>query len=447
MRYPIIAAVLPLLCLHCGSDSSDGRASADGGGGIPSAGQDGDGDGEGTAEGDGDGSGGNSADNGVDSADGDGDGAPLFDVGAPAGEGSCSDGNGGGAAAPLSHIWISNSSQNTLTKLNTSTMVEEGRYYVRPDLLGNPSRTSVSLTGDAAVASRSGGVSKFYANPADCTESNGTPGIQTSTGAADILAWDQEECRVWHTPFSYGSNRPLAWAPGDWNEATCSWVNEKLWTSGAGGGVGAAEVVLIDGDTGVIEETVILPEVNNGIGIYGGAVDGEGNFWGTESGTRLIRVDRQTLTYELFPAVVGAPSYGIAVDSQGRPWLCGGGGASRFDEATATYQTFLGSGSGIGGCMTDGQGTLWHSRYSEGVLVGIDTETVQPIAELAIPSYVHGVSIDFNGNVWGVTFAGSEAYRVDPTTGTVDTYAGLVGAYTYSDMTGFALSTAGVPTG
>ena len=36
---------------------------------------------------------------------------------------------------------------------------------------------------------------------------------------------------------------------------------------------------------------------------------------------------------------------------------------------------------------------------------------------------------------------------LDPATGQVDTVSGLVGAYTYSDMTGFALSSAGVPSG
>lgn len=457
MRRIKIAACLPIVwsSFACGGASSENNDAVDGGaGGIPTATATAT---EGNSGGSDDGEGGN--EQGSDSADGpdsdgadddDGGEAPKFDTQSPDGQtdvcGGGGDGGGNGGA-PLSHIWIANSSQNTLTKLNTETMVEEGRYYVRPDLSGNPSRTSVALSGNAAVASRSGGVSKFFANPEDCVESNGMPGLQTSTGAADIVAWDVEECRAWHLPLTYGSNRPLAWAPGEWNAATCSWQNEMLWTAGAGGGAATAEVLLIDGETGVINATVSIPEVNNGIGIYGGAVDGDGNFWGTESGQRLIRVDRVTQDYTLYPAVQGAPSYGIAVDSKGRPWVCGGGGASRFDEATQTYQTYVGSGTGIGGCMTDGQGTLWHSRYPEGVLVGIDTETVLPVSELVIPAYVHGVSIDFSGNVWGVTFASTSVFRVDPVTGQVDTYDGLVGAYTYSDMTGFALSSAGVPTG
>lgn len=38
---------------------------------------------------------------------------------------------------------------------------------------------------------------------------------------------------------------------------------------------------------------------------------------------------------------------------------------------------------------------------------------------------------------------GNGAYRVDPENGDVTSYTGLVGAYTYSDMTGYALSVVG----
>ncbi len=70
---------------------------------------------------------------------------------------------------------------------------------------------------------------------------------------------------------------------------------------------------------------------------------------------------------------------------------------------------------------------------------------LQIVQTINIPSYVHGVSIDFQGYIWGVEFGGDQAFRIDAETETIDTFNGLVGAYTYSDMTGFALSSAGVP--
>ena len=333
-----------------------------------------------------------------------------------------------------------------MSKINTETLIEEGRYIVRPDSAGNPSRTSVSLSGNVAVANRSGGVVKIYGNTDACQESNGMAGIQTSTGAADMLPWGTEECVAWYTSFAYSTQRPLAWAQGEWNDATCSYQNEKLWTSG-GNNAGTADVVLIDGDTGVVEDMVTIPNVIGWAQLYGGAVDGDGNFWTVDHNwdgpSTLIRVMRNDLSYETWP-VTGTVHYGLAVDSVGRAWLCGSGGASRFDPGTETWTHLppMNGGSALGGCMEDANGILWNSAYPNATLVGIDTESVQVVTTMAIPEYVHGISIDFAGYVWGVAFAGSNAYRIDVDAGTIDTVGGLVGAYTYSDMTGFALTAA-----
>ena len=355
----------------------------------------------------------------------------------------------GGGDETKSYIWIANSSQSTVSKINTVTLQEEARYSTR-DTPGNPSRTSVSLSGNAAVANRSGGVVKFISNTEECDEmANGQPGLQTSQGANDVLAFGQDDCMSWYTPFNYTTQRPLAWGAGEFNQGTCQYENEKLWTAG---NVGNAEVVLMDGDTGVVEETVIIPNVVGWAGLYGGAVDNQGNFWTVDHNwngpSTLVRVNDDDFTYDTWP-VTGQVHYGLAVDTEGRAWLCGSGGASRFDPQNETWTHLApqNGGSALGGCMEDAEGVLWNSRYPDPVLVGIDTDTVQIVQQINIPSYVHGVSIDFEGNIWGVEFGGDEAFRINPETLQIDTVGGLVGAYTYSDMTGFALSSAGVPSG
>jgi hypothetical protein len=376
-----------------------------------------------------------------------GDEQPNFDLGVPDGGTSCPEGDG-----ELTHsfIWIANSGQGTVSKINTQTLVEEGRYIVRPDSQGNPSRTSVSLSGNVAVANRSGGVVKIYAQVESCQESNGMPGIQTSSGAADIQPWGTEECVAWYTAFGYATQRPVAWAQGVWSDATCSYHDEKLWTAGGNNG-GVADVVLLDGDTGIVEDMVQVPSIG-WAQLYGGAVDGDGNFWTVDhnwdGASTLYRVARADLTVDSWP-VTGQVHYGLAVDSVGRAWLCGSGGASRFDPVSEmwTHLPPINPGSALGGCMEDADGILWNSAYPDALLVGIDTETVQIVQQLAIPEYVHGISIDFDGNVWGVGFSSSNAYRIDVPTQTIDTVGGLVAAYTYSDMTGFALAAAGVPSG
>jgi hypothetical protein len=446
-RVERLGAITLLACTWaCGSDGPRSDTSAASGISSASASDSGDDSATGPTEG------GTTAAS-ADSADDDGPadtGSVVFDVGSPDGGANCGDG-GGPSGDTHSYIWIANSGQGTVSKINTQTIVEEARYIVRPDSAGNPSRTSVALSGNVAVANRSGGVTKIYWNQADCQDTNGTPGIQTSTGAADVLPWGTEECIAWYTPFDYSTQRPVAWAYGDFNESTCKYENEKLWTAG-GWNAGLAEVALLDGDTGVVEQSVQIPNVIGWAQLYGGAVDGDGNFWTVDhnwnGASTLIRVNRADFTYDTWP-VTGQVHYGLTVDPQGRAWLCGSGGASRFDPVgeSWTHLAPMDPSSPLGGCMTDGQGTLWHSPYPGAALVGIDTETVTIVQSIPIPAYVHGVSIDFDGYVWGVEFSGTRAFRVDPATGTFDTYDGLSGAYTYSDMTGFALSSVGAPSG
>lgn len=361
----------------------------------------------------------------------------VFDVGTTDLPQSC---RGPGGSNVFSYIWIANTQYPaTLSKIDTDTMVEEGRYATRPDYGGSPSRTSVNLNGDAAVANRDGGVTMFYARTSDCVESNGTVGIQSSIGSDDVLSWEQEECRAWHTPLNYTSNRPVAWTPGVWDRATCRYQGSKLWT-GATLDNGSPEVLLLDGETGVVEQTIVIPEIIGRTGLYGGAVDGDGHFWAIEvSGQTLVRVDRNTFAHQVWTPPAGG--YGIAVDSVGRPWLCADS-VSRFDPVLETWETAF-VDSDHGGCMTDGNGTLW---LSHNPLLGIDTDTLEVVKQWPLPGEIHGVSIDFAGKVWGVQ-QGSAAFRVDPDTGEYETVTNLGEAYTYSDMTGFGLAQAGVPAG
>lgn len=181
-----------------------------------------------------------------------------------------------GDSPEFSYIYISNTAQGTLTKLNTQTMIEEGRYITRPDQNGSPSRTSVNLSGDVAVANRNGGITKVYARLEDCKDQNGTPGIQTSANKDNILPWGQEECVAWYTAFpQYNSQRPVAWTAGDFNEGTCTFSNQKVWSSGRTVN-DVVEVVRLDGDTGALEATIPIPGIDvGGFGAYGGVVDGE----------------------------------------------------------------------------------------------------------------------------------------------------------------------------
>jgi hypothetical protein len=349
-------------------------------------------------------------------------------------------GSGGGDNPEFSYLWAANSSQGTISKIDTATVTELGRYIVRPDSNGSPSRTSVSLSGHVAVANRSGGVTKVYANEEFCEESNGMPGIQTSN-SNQALPWGTEECIAWHKPMQYASQRPVAWGSGQFNEGSCFWEEEELWTAATQGQI--IDVFVLDGDDGTTKEMVTIQGVAAGFyGIYGAAVDGNGDFWGSQLGQgQLIRVNRDDMTYDLWP--MGASGYGMTVDSEGFVWTCSST-VARFDPNTEQWQT-ANVGSQSGGCMADGleDGLLWVSAGNS--VKGINRETMVLEKTWATPS-AFGMSIDFEGYVWTVGF-GSTASKVDPETGQVWSYNGLTGAYTYSDMTGYALNNVGSPSG
>lgn len=376
----------------------------------------------------------------------DDDDGPLFDV-AAADVPACS----GGGGLDFSYIWVANSAQGTVSKIDTQTMVELGRYRVRPDSAGSPSRTSVNLVGDVAVANRTGGIAKLYALEDRCVESNGVPGIQTSTGAADILPWGEDECLAWYTPTPNGQNqqRPIAWTAGTFDERACAWVEQKIWTTAAVANTAGTVVAMrLDGDTGVVEVEVPVPELSTGsFGPYGGAVDANADFWfhSRDSGSPhpLVHVSADGASYEIIPVPAPVIPYGITIDSVGRVWLAGyQGGIGRYDPLLGTWQTVAGiTGLGI---QEDAQGRMWMAIYpwaTTGV-VAFDVETMDVLVTYdmtGVAPQSRGISIDFDGYVWMVDQTDS-AFKIDPDTGTWERYQGLTGPYTYSDMTGWGLS-------
>ncbi len=344
------------------------------------------------------------------------------------------------------YIWISNSDASTVSKINTATVQEEGRYATRSDLDGDPSRTSVTISGRAmAVANRNGGVTKFWANREDCIDRNNNGQIDTSTGADNVLPWGEDECMAWFNPLDkeYRTNRPVAW--------TCINDREMLWTAAAKAvGMGEdADIYLLEGVTGEVVKMVTVPDYGGAsTGPYGGAVDSTGSFWSvpmggfTSSGPDhvLHRIDAITYEHQGFPTDNNIEPYGITVDGEDNVWVTNFGilpgvAAGRFSPSTETWDLVMGSGNDSG-IVAGPDGRLWAGGNYD--LHYIDPVTLA-LVELDLSMIgIKGVSLDSGGFVWVVDRA--QAYKVDPANSQiVATYGGLDGPYTYSDMTGWAV--------
>ena len=302
-----VLAALSLCASACGDADNDerGGSGASAGPGLTTLtagdtdGED-QGDGEDQADGDADGPGGDAdgPDGDADDDGNDADGGVKYDTNTDDVVDSC-DGMMTGIGQDFSYIWIANSPESTISKINTQTLVEEGRYVTR-DTPGNPSRTSVALSGHVAVANRSGGVTKYHAWGCDDP-------MNTSTGPNDVYAFGADGCLAWSTNMVYNSQRPVAWTPGVFNDDTCAWEEEMVWTAGYSGG-NTVDAILLDGETGVIVQTIAVNGVKqDSYGAYGGASDSQGNFWFSQLGDGgwLVRVTRL-----LVPPSCGHRRYG-----------------------------------------------------------------------------------------------------------------------------------------
>jgi hypothetical protein len=375
------------------------------------------------------------------------------------GPGDCGGGGQGGTGNDYSLIWIANSPQGTVSKIDTKTGAELARYYTGP---GNgsddPSRTSVNLGGDVAVTNRNGSITKIAAEVERCVDENGDGVIQTSSGADDILPWGADECVLWHRHLTdvQGDNtrgpRPTAWDSGtDGNP--CNVGQHRLWVGWYELAQDQAHFQRLEGNTGDVEADVIVanwgPQTPN-YGPYGGGVDGDGNLWVIGLFGILVRIDAVSLDWQRWEFPGNAAPYGIAIDSQGHPWTAGWDGELvHFDPSSEQFEVFANTGANrLRGVQIDRDGQLWAAANSPCGLLQFDLASktvVDPSIALPGCGTPVGVSIDEDGIVWVPDQSANRAFRVDPVTYATQTTEGLVGPYTYSDMTGAGLGLVTIP--
>ncbi|MCB9565815.1 MAG: hypothetical protein H6710_01080 [Myxococcales bacterium] len=360
----------------------------------------------------------------------------------------CKDQDKGDMGNVLSYIWIANSSQGTVSKINTKTAIEEARYRVAG---GSPSRTSVNLQGDVAVSSRDpGAVTKIRGNKEKCVDKNNNGVIDTSSGPNDIKNFGEDECVLWSktigSPGYTAGPRATAWDGGVIDEWTCEVIEDpRLWF-GWRDGSGTAHIERLDSDGNQIKE-VTYPGWGTGYAPYGGAVNAAGDFFFVGLGDLpSLKIDAQTYAVTNLGNAPGSCKYGMTLDYKGDLWA--GGSCNQavyhWNHENNQWTTLAGSGgSWVLGVMADGNGNVWGAGSNPCRLVHLDIESKTYVANnIPLPgcSQPWGVSIDFEGNVWVVDKA-NQAFKVHPETYEIlAVVTGLVGPYTYSDMTGIALN-------
>jgi streptogramin lyase len=331
----------------------------------------------------------------------------------------------GKTSTNLNHIWIANSSENTVSKLNTKTGVEEGRYSI----CSNPSRTSVDLNGDCWVGCRGdGSVAKIRVNKKDCVDKNGNGNIETSSGKNIV---SNDECIQF---IVNPDGKTVARAAGV-DKDNHAWIG--FWNS--------KRLRRLEPNAGQS-----VDQINIGCNPYGLVIDQKGIIWIAGRGcSALLRVDPKTKSVQNVGKGGGSP-YGINVDMFGRIWVADTTtSSSRYDPITKQWAVVKHNNRSRGiATSNDGHVYVALDQTSSVAKINVVTLTVMQHISLGSGRYPVGIAVDYDGYVWAVNQSKSSATKIDPTKNSVvGEYSVGKGPYTYSDMTGYTLHNYTAPKG
>ena len=404
----------------------------------------------------------------------------------------------------VNFAWVSNDSSGTVSRMDTRTGKEVGRYCTALknvargtanvcaacDPCNSGSRSAVDRSGNVFLANRAfsyqGTVTKIAALTRDCVDVDGDGVIRTSRDVNNNGVIDQadpneylgenDECILW-------TKKPTVWGPFEGH------ADGDPEPTGEGYFLPRALAIDADGDVWVgaynypgffeMDPNTFKVKrlVNMGVSPYGAVIDAQGIIWAAHgccgNGTiRSYNTSSNVVTYGVTtwnPGELGSTqvqswsdkgNYGIAVDGQNRVWVAGHGAsawtAARFDPRDASWSRTLATGgsySGGGrGVTVDSNGVVWVAQHhgGGGRLTGYDVDTLAMQYDVNLypsGSVPIGVGIGSGGRVWTANRGTSNMSVYDPRSGALATYPVGGAPYTYSDFTGNLLRTFTSPVG
>lgn len=365
-------------------------------------------------------------------------------------------------------IWVPNSNEGTVSKVDTRTGQELGRYRTGPTTTGSPSRTTVDQHGNCWVGNRGTGtvVRIGLFENGGYVDRNGNGMIDTSrdlNGDDDIssdemLPWGEDECVLDEIVLTYGLEK--RWTPGQCPSSSYSSnpvpraiavdADGNIWA----GAYGTARYYKIDGRTGEILNGPNGLAVNHNP--YGAVIGADGILWSASGTTNILRLDTRTnATSFVYP---GHITYGLGINGQtGRLYVSGWSDSKLSQIDTTVVPPYLecrvNAPYQSRGVAVTSDGDVWTAGSYYGTVTRWRTSTIsgcpEPVATISVGNTPTGVAVDDQGKVWVVNYGDEYIHRIDPATNTVDLSKRIVGGYHYgySDMTGVIARTVTTRTG
>ncbi|MCB9521245.1 MAG: SMP-30/gluconolactonase/LRE family protein [Myxococcales bacterium] len=307
----------------------------------------------------------------------------------------------------LPFVWIANSGEGTVSKIDSDLVQEVGRYPVGQ----GPSRTAVDFNGDLFVVSRA-----FYG--------------QGTISRVDALGCEGTECVRFDAPIGDTDAVPRGVAI---DEEGFPWV----------GTYNDNKLRRVDPTTGTAIE-----EYDVGRPIFGLTIDAEGILWFTSlripeySGGEFgaFDLDRRRLIGTWSIPGCSNP-YGIESEG-GTVWLtnfsCNN--IVRFDVATEEMSTYSLAGfDRMRGVAIDADGKVWFASYGNDTVARFDPDTNAFIGSYPVCDGPIGIGISADRHVWVACYFSNDVVRLDYD----GTRSGRVevgrNPNSYSNLTGFQL--------
>ena len=375
-------------------------------------------------------------------------------------------------------MWIANAGEDTLSKIDTVTGRELGRYrtWFGSGAFGNhgafagpaPSRSAVDIDGNAYIANR-----HFDGNRPMVMKVLSAGFIDRNANLADDTSTDADSGGT----ISASETKNVVNGTGttfDCSASSCESLDERVaWTTtlpeSEAGGLGRALCIGTDGnlwigvyntrryykiratDGAIIGGPYAVPWTP-----YGCLVDGSGVLWSASLGAVLGRLDTNAAN----PAATAVAfndtdsNYGIALGN-GKVYLASlsGLGFRQFTPGVNTFTTPGGSkGFSSTGISVDGSGNIWTGPYAS---AGVRKYSAATGSQLCsgpnqFPGSVEtrGVIVDADNNIWQINrFTNSIAKYRGSDCAPLGNFPVGFDPYTYSDATGFAARNTTTPTG